>query len=214
MFLSQLCPQLVNFFSTFLLVQAKPSSWCCEIARKGGAAPVSLLGEKIKGGGAPLWEERSGAKQQERFVEGVKKVEKKRATLAPRRTSLGNLKKKNGREKTCKNFGKKKSNPRLSASVALCPLPEQGQIVDQRLTLNESQRRTALTITTPRSSTRSFANDLAPRLSKRGLTLTRGDACRAPEGRYIDAVTTKRPPSFVFRGRGTSASSLLGGILT
>ena len=42
-----------------------------------------------------------------------------------------------------------------------------GQIVDQRLTLNESQRKTALTITTPRSSTRSFANDLVPRLSTR-----------------------------------------------
>ena len=104
-------------------------------------------------------------------------------------------------------LGKRRSKP----FAAVRP---QGQIVDQRLTLNESQRRTALTITTPRSSTRSFANDLAPRLSTRGLALTRGDACRAPEGRYLDSVAAQRPPSFVCRGRGTNASSLLGGILT
>ena len=93
-------------------------------------------------------------------------------------------------------------------------LKHQGQIVDQRLTLNESQRKTALTITTPRSSTRSFANDLAPRLSTRGLTPTRDDACRVPEGQRVDSVTARRPSSFVCRGRGTNASSLLGGILT
>ena len=93
-----------------------------------------------------------------------------------------------------KKFRKKKSNTRLSTSVAQALLLEvespfqgfvsEGQIVDQRLTLNESQRKTALTITTPRSSTRSFANDLAPRLSTRELTLTQGDACRTHEGRY------------------------------
>ena len=93
-----------------------------------------------------------------------------------------------------KKLRKKKSNTRLSTSVAQALLHEaevlfqgfvsEGQIVDQRLTLNESQRKTALTITTPRSSTRSFANDLAPRLSTRELTLTQGDACRTHEGRY------------------------------
>ena len=108
-------------------------------------------------------------------------------------------------------FGERRSGP---FSSVFFRRQTKGQIVDQRLTLNESQRRTALTITTPRSSTRSFANDLAPRLSTRGLALTRGDACRAPEGRYIDSVATQRPPSFVCRGRGTNASSLLGGILT
>ena len=105
----------------------------------------------------------------------------------------------------------------LSATSLQCPLrffKHQGQIVDQRLTLNESQRKTALTITTPRSSTRSFANDLAPRLSTRGLTPTRDDACRVPEGQRVDSVTARRPSSFVCRGRGTNASSLLGGILT
>ena len=105
----------------------------------------------------------------------------------------------------------------LAATSLQCPLrffKHQGQIVDQRLTLNESQRKTALTITTPRSSTRSFANDLAPRLSTRGLTPTRDDACRVPEGQRVDSVTARRPSSFVCRGRGTNASSLLGGILT
>ena len=55
-FLSQLCVQLVNFFSFFSfkrsqadggVAKSKPSSWwCCEIARKGEGAAVSLLGEK------------------------------------------------------------------------------------------------------------------------------------------------------------------------
>ena len=78
-------------------------------------------------------------------------------------------------------FGERRSGP---FSSVFFRRQTKGQIVDQRLTLNESQRKTALTITTPRSSTRSFANDLAPRLSTRELTLTQGDACRTHEGRY------------------------------
>ena len=90
-----------------------------------------------------------------------------------------------------KNFAKKKEQHssfderRSGLSIELRPsegFSSERQIVDQRLTLNESQRKTALTITTPRSSTRSFANDLAPRLSTRELTLTQGDACRTHEG--------------------------------
>ena len=93
---------------------------------------------------------------------------------------------KNIREKKCE---KKRATPAfrrasLRPFSSVWRLQMKGQIVDQRLTLNESQRKTALTITTPRSSTRSFANDLAPRLSTRELTLTQGDACRTHEGRY------------------------------
>ena len=88
-----------------------------------------------------------------------------------------------------KNFAKKKEQHssfderRSGLSIELRPsegFSSERQIVDQRLTLNESQRKTALTITTPRSSTRSFANDLAPRLSTRGLTLTEGRRLSRP----------------------------------
>ena len=48
-------------------------------------------------------------------------------------------------------------------------------MVDQRLTRNESPWKTVLTITAPRSSTKSFENYLAPRHSTRELTLTQDE---------------------------------------
>ena len=54
------------------------------------------------------------------------------------------------------------------------------------LTINESERKTALTITTPRSSTRSFSNYLAPRLSTKELTIV---ACCTHEGTRLGGLT-------------------------
>ena len=70
-------------------------------------------------------------------------------------------------------------------------------MVDQ-ITLNELLRKTAITITTPRSS-RSFA-------------LIQDNAC--PHRWVLDSVASNLRPSFVYGGRGTNASSLLCGILT
>ncbi len=119
-----------------------------------------------------------------------KKLEKKRTTLAFRRASLSFSSAEKYFHKSEKKLEKKRATLAFRRAslrpffFGLFRRPNKGQIVDQRLTLNESQRKTALTITTPRSSTRSFANDLAPRLSTRELTLTQGDACRTHEGRY------------------------------